>query len=276
VQVTPELRSEADAFTYLVTPRFRISPNLMMYGRFASGYRTGGPNSPLPPSSPLYDPAVPAQSDPDETNNYEFGVKGSVFDHALSFDASLYYIDWKDIQINVVSQVNARGYSTNGGNAKTQGAELAVEAAPLPGLTLGAWAVWSDAVLTESFPVTSPVSGASGDRLPYSSEWAGNFSVDQRFPLTAELTASVGGTVSYIGDRLGSFTGGTNQRETYPSFTKVDLRAGLEYGRLRINAYVANVSDERGVLGGGVGTFPPYAFVYIQPRTIGINLSADF
>src|SRR6185437_10236977 len=34
----------ADALTYLVTPRFKITPDLMVYARTASGYRAGGIN----------------------------------------------------------------------------------------------------------------------------------------------------------------------------------------------------------------------------------------
>jgi outer membrane receptor protein involved in Fe transport len=62
--VTPRADSKANAFTYLVTPRLRVSEDLMGYARFASGYRAGGANF-----NP--DPAVPRLFDPDKTQNYE-------------------------------------------------------------------------------------------------------------------------------------------------------------------------------------------------------------
>jgi len=40
--------------------------------------------------------------------------------------------------------------------------------------------------------------------------------------------------------------------------------------------YANNVTDHRGALAGGVGTYPPYAFTYIQPRTIGLTLRKSF
>ena len=40
--------NENDAFTYLLTPRFKISSDFMVYARLASGYRPGGINAGTP------------------------------------------------------------------------------------------------------------------------------------------------------------------------------------------------------------------------------------
>src|SRR6185369_17450568 len=45
--VATDQKSKANAFTYLLTPQLRISPDLMTYVRLASGYRSGGPNNAL-------------------------------------------------------------------------------------------------------------------------------------------------------------------------------------------------------------------------------------
>ncbi len=42
--VNPEVVTKSNSFTYLVTPQFKVSPDFMVYARFASGYRSGGPN----------------------------------------------------------------------------------------------------------------------------------------------------------------------------------------------------------------------------------------
>src|SRR5690606_10267242 len=91
--IIPTKRSSDTSFTYLVTPRFRISPDLMVYGRIASGYRPGGPNVGCGIVG------IPCEYGADETRNYEVGVKGSALDGKLTFDLSAYYIDWKDIQL---------------------------------------------------------------------------------------------------------------------------------------------------------------------------------
>lgn len=272
--VQAELGSSGNSFTYLATPRFKVTPDLMTYARFASGYRPGGPNNLGSPTSPLYDPTTPRQFNPDKTKDYEVGVKGNLFDHAVSYDASLYYVDFNGIQIATLDPKSLLSYTSNAGNAKSQGAELSVQAHPTTGLTLSAWVAWNDAVLTQKFPSTL-ILGAKGDRLPYSSRLSESFSVDEQFALTSNLVGVVGGAVTYAGDRLGQFTN-TTARSVYPAYAKVDLRAGVRYESWSVDAYVNNAADRRGVLGGGLGTFPPYAFVYIQPRTIGLNASKAF
>src|SRR6185437_8909164 len=42
--VSPEVVTKDNDSTYLVTPQFRISPDVMIYARLATGYRPGGPN----------------------------------------------------------------------------------------------------------------------------------------------------------------------------------------------------------------------------------------
>jgi len=51
----------------LVTPRFKLSPDLMVYARLASGYRPGGYNTGFA--------LVPPSFKPDKTQNYEIGSR---------------------------------------------------------------------------------------------------------------------------------------------------------------------------------------------------------
>lgn len=264
-----EEQSSANAFTYLLTPRFRVSPDLMLYARLASGYRPGGPNSFNP------DPAVPRQYDPDKTQNYELGLKQTVLGGTLSFDASIFYIDWKALQINLLDPVDNLTYTTNGSRAKSDGVELSVTAKPLTGLDLAGWVTFDNAVLTESMPANSTIHGIDGDRLPYSSRWSGYLAADQSFTLTRNANAFVGATVSYVGDRVGTFISSPD-RATYGPYAKTDLRAGITFKAWRVSLFANNVADRRGLLGGGVGTYPSFAFRYIQPRTVGLSVSRTF
>jgi iron complex outermembrane recepter protein len=267
--IAPELQTKENSFTYLVTPQYKISPEMMAYARFASGYRPGGPNG----SCVAFN--FPCHFAPDKTNNYEVGIKADVLDHMLSFDASLYYIDWKNIQITVTQQSSGETYSANGSRAKSQGLELSTHAKPLTGLSLTAWVAWDDAVLQEPFPSTSTVNGATGDRLPYSSRFSGDFAVEQSFPVMNGVTGFVAGEARYAGDRQGVFMA-TSARQDLPGYAQFDLRGGLRLDTWTVNVFVNNVADRRGVLDGGLGTFPVYAFTYIQPRTMGVTAGKVF
>ncbi len=271
--VTPEIDTKGNAFTYLVTPRFRLSSDLIVYARFASGYRPGGPNTGCARF------AVPCQYDADKTQNYELGIKGDVWADALSIDASVYYVDWKDIQLLVNLASGLGSFNANAGRAKSQGLELSVESHPWTGLTISAWTAWNDAELTEDMPSTSSVIGKSGDRLPVSSRFTGHFSLQQEFRLPNSISAFFGGSVSYVGRREGSFPSvfaSPPQRQEFPSYATTDLRAGLSYESWDVNLFANNVTDKRGVLSGGLGHLLPYGFTYIQPRTVGVSLTRTF
>jgi outer membrane receptor protein involved in Fe transport len=69
---------------------------------------------------------------------------------------------------------------------------------------------------------------------------------------------------------------GSSQRQVFPGYAKTDLRAGLTYLSWRLNFYATNVTDRRGVIGGGIGTSPPWGFMYIQPRVVGLSIGKTF
>jgi outer membrane receptor protein involved in Fe transport len=268
-QVIQLFKDTANAFTYLVTPRFKFSSDLMAYARIASGYRPGALNN------YNLDPRIPLGSSPDKTQNYEVGVKGEVLDHVLSFDASLYYISWKNIQIELADtnpdpRYSGTSYNTNGSGAKSEGVELSVEARPLTGLAISSWVTYNNAVLTEAPPASSTVYAPAGSRLPYGTRFSGNLSVNQTFPLISGAAGFAGAQLSYVGDRLGTFI------PFDPTTPRAYYRAGVTYQAWTANLYANNVADRRGQNGGGAGTYPPYAYYYVQPRTVGLSLTMGF
>ena len=268
-----DVRLGENAFTYLLTPRFKISQDLMVYARMASGFRPGSPN--VLPSASLLPPGLvlPAVYAPDKTQNYEIGLKGDFLEHRLSIDTSLYYIDWKNLQLSLATE--GFGYYANGSAAKSQGIELSVQSRPMTGLTVAGWIASDDAVLTQNLPAASTAYGVAGDRLPLTPHWSGSVSVEQEDRFSNGVTGYIGASASYVGERLYNFQP-TPERQSYPSYTKTDLRTGIRYDSWTVNAYVNNVADKRGLLGGGIGYIDPQRFVVIQPRTIGLAVSKAF
>ena len=155
--ISPQVENNGNAFTYLFTPQYKFTTDAMVYARFASGYRPGTGNGNVM--------GVPPKSNPDKTLNYELGFKGDWLNGALSVDTSVYYIDWKDIQINLYSAQSLL-YTANGSEAKSEGVELALTARPTGSLSLTGWVDYDNAVLTKAFPASSPSYGASGDAFP--------------------------------------------------------------------------------------------------------------
>jgi iron complex outermembrane recepter protein len=270
--INPTEHTSDNSFTYLVTPRYRISSTLMTYARIASGYRPGGPNN----SCTLY--PIPCRYEPDKTRNFELGVKGEALDKELSFDASIYYVDWKDIQLQAFAYYPngaiASTYLTNGGTAKSQGIELSAELRPMQGLSLSGWISLNDAKLTQNLPPTSTAAGLDGDRLPYASRFSGNLAAQQNFKITDFLTAFVSGSVNYLGDRKDVFVPASIERATLPGYAQINARSGIQYNAWTVSLFANNLADRRG----SVNTDPLVynSITYIQPRTLGISLVKIF
>jgi outer membrane receptor protein involved in Fe transport len=269
--VYPTERTSESAFTYLLTPRFRISEHLMSYARFASGYRPGGPNfTALPFNLPLH-------YSPDKSNSYELGVKGDLFERMFTFETSVYYVDWKDLQLSLQDAASGFGFFGNGGSAKSQGAELSIQARPLRGLTLSLVSALNDAQLKRDLPPASSVYAVKGDPLPYSARFSGSFSADQDVSITSTLTAFIGATVSYNGERRGAFATTPNAyRFIYPAYTQVDARVGARYDSWILTVFGSNLANRRGILGDTPLGGNTSGIYYIQPRTVGLSLSKDF
>jgi outer membrane receptor protein involved in Fe transport len=114
--------------------------------------------------------------------------------------------------------------------------------------------------------------------LPYSSRFSGKFSLNQEFALPRSMTGFVGASVSYVGDRLGAFSGAGSivaPRPYLPAYARTDAHVGVKYDTWTLNAYVNNVFDKRGILESGADLLP-IATLYIEPRTAGLNLTKIF
>jgi len=268
-ELLPTAHLNQNAFTYLLTPQYKVSPDLMVYARVASGFGPGGSNLVAGASGQL------PNFGPDKTRDYEIGFKGNALNHQLSFDASVYYITWKDMQLTVVDPTTHFIETANAGAAKSQGVELSLEARPLDGLTVATWVSYDNAALTQDLPlaaVNAGTSGVAGDRLPDSSKWSGNLSLEQSFPLSGAAMGVVGGDLAFVGERLGVFQPLGLARAQLPAYWKGDVHAGLRYGPWAANLFINNIADKRGVVA-PLGYFNATRFVYIQPRTIGVNLA---
>jgi outer membrane receptor protein involved in Fe transport len=267
---TPRLQSDDTAFTYLLTPRFKPSPDLMIYARLASGYRPGGPNV------LCGEPGVPCTFSSDTTENYDLGLKGVVFDGLMTVDASLYYINWKDLQLPNICTLNCVAqYTANASRATSKGLELAIGLRPGGKVEIDGWFAYNDAKLAEDLPPGS-LFGLKGDRLPYSSRYSGSLTARKMFALGDRTTAYVQGTASYVGRRVGDFKF-TADRQTYRSYVQLDLRAGASFGDFDVDLYANNLTNRRSIIRGGLDSlFEPSYVNYIQPRSIGFSVSRSF
>jgi outer membrane receptor protein involved in Fe transport len=109
-----------------VTPKFgityQVTPDDMVYGTIAKGYRIGGASPPLP--AVACQGKFPTQYDSDTTWSYEIGTKDRFLDKKLQVSASAYYVEWNNIQQAIYVPVCGIQYTTNVGEAITEGFDM--------------------------------------------------------------------------------------------------------------------------------------------------------
>ena len=271
--------SSEDVFTWSVAPRFEMSDFTTLYARVAKGYRPGGPNV-VPPG---VGPDFPTQFDADTLISYEAGVRAQTPGGGFALDASVYYLDWSDIQVLVTynTAIGPVGADGNGDSATSKGAEITATLRPTPGFDVVASVAYNDAKLDEDLPEGN--GGFAGDRLPYAPEWSANIAADYEWAIGEKATAYVGGGVKLIGDRAGNFDANYlatfGERLQIDGYASADVRAGVNFDRFSINAYVRNVTDSRGLTSLGGFLLRPgttLSAAPIRPRTFGVTVGADF
>ena len=262
--------SAENVLTWMLSPRYKLSDNTMLYARAASGYRPGGPNFALP--------GVPPTVKSDTLINYEVGMKSLFLDKRLSVDVDVYDINWRGIQLYTSTPNGSVTYLANGGTATSRGAELSTAFMPLRNLRLGLNAAYNNAYLTEDAP---GIHGKSGDNLPGNAHWNLAYTTDYNFSLPAAWAGHVGGDYRWIGPRLSNVASNPN---TYHegSYGVLDLNADVSRDIWTLRLYVKNLTNAhpelniRYLQNGATNAVVDLQSAMLQPRTVGVEVDARF
>jgi len=272
-------RSSEAAATWMVTARYRLTPDVMFYGRAATSFQPGGPNN----STPGIPPTVKGET----LTNYESGLKAEFLERKGLVDLSVFYIDWKNVQMGVSN--GTAGYFANGGHVISQGLEFTSSYSPLRGLTLAYNAAYTQCDFVSVIPAANYV--LTGYQLSNVPKWSMSSSVDYAWTPTNLWRAHVGGGFRWIGQEW-SGIGAVMKRDSpfsypavlIPSYSVLDLNARIVKGPLTMRAFARNVMDKRAYLESGtevdyVANPPTPLTIYnnlLQPRTIGIGFDYGF
>jgi len=112
------------SFKFAIQHHF--NDDVMLYALYSEGFRLGGDNSPRAAATG----EVPATYGPDTLANYEAGIKSTWLNGTLLLNASLFYMQWDDIQLHFSSTSSSEGGAwwiegnINGGTAVQKGVEF--------------------------------------------------------------------------------------------------------------------------------------------------------
>ncbi|MFF7063844.1 TonB-dependent receptor domain-containing protein [Pseudomonas sp. NPDC008258] len=271
-----------EAWTYDLTPEYRINDNLRVFFRYAHGFRSGGFNTGLSTSL-----AQLTTVDPEELDAYELGLKSEWFDRRLTVNANLFYYDYSDIQVNLLTVNNGvlTTALTNGAKGKVKGAELEIEGQPTDRLHLRAAVSFLDTEYTD-FKNTNPTTGAvtgdySGNSFVRSPRNVVSLGADYTIPLEVGGKLVAGGDVSFrdkeyfLADRQSSADATLSQ----PHYTLANARLSWfsHDDKLSVTGFVNNLTDRRyQVHGRPNGTAGQYVITYGDPRTVGLSVTSRF
>jgi len=283
-------------FIHKLNATYKLTDDALVYATWSRGFRPGGVNrrGTLPPYGA------------DELDNYEIGWKTTWADGAFRWNGAVYYEKWTNIQLSFLG-ANGLTEVRNAGDARIWGIESDIFIRASEGLTFNAGFSYNDAQSTKDFcKIANPqfdctllgpdpdepneLLAPSGTRLPVSAKFKGNAFARYEFPL-GDLDAHLQGGLVYEGKRTSDLR--LYERSivgSLPSYTTVDVSAGVRTDRWSVELYARNLFDSRGQVtrtiqcGESVCGDPDgvtsiggkFYTVVTTPRTIGLKVGTKF
>ena len=211
-----------------LTLSYQYSDDIMFFASYRTGFKSGGFDHAYKTSNLVsltgaglpYDPIY----DEEEVDGFEVGMKSTLLNGTLRFNATAYRYDYKDLQLSL-TRFLADGSPTllvlNAAEATPAGLELETFwITPVDGLTLTANIALSDTEFKDYAPPCTrgqtiaqgcnlnphPVTGnfrnadMNGEPLSLAPEWSGTFALDYRVPMASNWILGFNVTMSYKDD----------------------------------------------------------------------------
>jgi iron complex outermembrane receptor protein len=300
---------EDDGTLFKFNTSYDFTDDIMGYFTYSEGYRIGAGNGialcpeDLEPGAQVAC-AQPDEFayDPDETQNYELGLRTSWLDQRLTLNGAVYYIDWKDPQLAGTTINAGLPITVNGNGAVSQGAEMSLSWLISDNFSLKGSYSYTNAELSDDAPdllstivppgfasTTVYIDGEDGDRLPGSPEHKGSIFATYIQPV-GEMDLSIRYGISAISDVL-TKTGGRANGEALPGFAVHYLSASLDTDQWNLTLYADNLLDKYAVTGvradtaylqtvsddnGDTVTARRYFNNVLQPLTVGLRATYRF
>ena len=264
--------AEDDGVIGKVTLAWAPNDDSMYYVTLSEGFRTGVLNRPGGAVQKDTGYTVPFDVASDELTNLEVGWKLDMMDGTLRFNGALFLVDITDLQTTIfdTSIVNLF-FSDNAADADVKGVEGDITWLASDNLTIGGAFSLLDTEVTSNNTTSTDV--IVGSELAYAPNYQGNLWARYEWNIgdgwIGHFMPSVAFSDSSYSDIIS-----INSMEI-PSWTKVNLTAGITADRWMVEAFVDNLTDEQVITGANyVNDVERLALA--PPTTAGIRVSMDF
>ena len=252
------------------TPRFNVSyhltRNAMIYAQAAKGFRIGQINTVR--ADPVSGQVIPPASNPDSLWDYELGEKSYLMQRRVLVDADIYYISWRNIQLNALTVPSGINYIANAGNADIKGLELSVQAHPAVHWSVGSSLALTNARLENA---SAGVAATPGERLPGSAPLSAGLYAQYTHPLFRRVDYFARIDARYVGKEYSNL-----DRESslvYGEYAQLNIRGGLRWSRYTMTAFIDNATNGSAKVSAFDSFTVPVA-IRQRPITFGFTVDA--
>jgi outer membrane receptor protein involved in Fe transport len=272
---------------YKLNASWDFRDNAMLYGTISEGYRRGGTNA-VPLSGIFAEDPAWLLYGPDSTTNYELGIKG-VGNNSF-YNVSLFYVDWKDIQLNTSTTNWAFYAAQNGSSASTKGVEIEYDMTFAENWRLNLGYAYTKGELDKDMMSADDayLVAPAGNTLPGLAEHTLNVMLENAFDMNNGWTWFNRLSAYYQSETDNSISKDSAFfSATMDDFSIWDFNSSLLIDNWTVGLFVKNIFNEEGVIGiykeEYMGTAPDEKYygngaknIIARPRTIGITASWNF
>ena len=322
----PDLAQSDNGFLFKANASWQATEDILLYFTVSEGYRIGGVNGvgdceDFDPEDPVqqgacalapgqvFFPGGPGdvstrderQFTPDQTRNYELGVKSTWLDGGLVLNGAVYYIDWTDPQLTSAT-VNANiPITVNGDGARSIGVEFSTIWRPTDRLQFRGNFSYINAELTAPVPdlvrtITTPgfgtafEDGEDGDRLPGTPETQFSLFGAYEHPMPNGANLIFNASYNWQSDVL-TRTGGRGGGFTLDSFGVANATLTYQADTFSVSVFADNIFDEFAETGsistplqsqtvtdfnGDTVYVRGFSTHILPPRVVGLRFTYDF
>lgn len=266
-------------FTPRVILDYHITPDVMLYGSWSRGYRSGGWNSRASVVTAI------GPYEPEEVDSFEGGLRTTLLDGAMRFNLTGFYTDYSNKQEEVItsSPVNPTVTQTtveNAGAATIKGFEGELEYRPIDWLRLRSAVGYLDGKYDEF--IQGGVDLSDQRNLRYAPKWSVSVGGDASYPLGDDkllVAANYKWTDRFATSVVKDLTG--LDRDFIEAYGTFDFSMGYEgnigsQSKWHLSAFINDAFHSDGRLYRKV-IVAPFAFASREAgRTLGIELGFEY
>lgn len=228
--------SSADAILPKIGMNYKINENNTIGLKSQKSYRAGGVEYDLLNNTEY--------KFKDETVwNYELSLSGNSPDKKINYSANLFYMDWKNQQVNIpqISGDYSTAIISNVNDSQVYGGELEIQSQANENLrlfaSLGAAVTEFEDFKLNQFRSETILSGEKFPRAP-------SFTAAAGFEYQFESGFFLGADMKYTSSRISRSIFEGLERDALPAYTIFNLRLGYRQDNWSITAFASNLTDE--------------------------------